>query len=111
MKYRRILREDRERSKDSSREEIALDLRKPEFQLIEARRVRRREVQMHAGMLGQKRGDASGLMCRKVVDDDVDLAPTGLGHHDVAQELDKRFTGVARDRLRDDPPVRLLRAA
>ena len=57
-----LSREVRQRAEDPSGEEVALDLSKPEFDLIEPRRVRWGEVQMDAGMLLQKRGDAFGLV-------------------------------------------------
>ena len=59
---------------DAARDDIAFDLGKPEFDLIEPRRIGGREVNVHAGMIGQELLDACGFVSRKVVDDDVDLA-------------------------------------
>src|SRR4051794_1458043 len=49
------------RGEDAARENVAFNLRKPELNLIEPRRVRRREVKVHMGMLRQERSDLLGL--------------------------------------------------
>ena len=71
-------REIGQRGEDASREQVAFDFGKPEFDLIEPGRIRRREVQMDAGMRVEKRLDLLGFMRREVIDNDVDLAPPRL---------------------------------
>src|SRR5881392_3648682 len=64
----------RGRREDAAREAVALDLRKPELDLIEPRAVGRREMQGDARMRGEPRGDRLGLMRREVVGNEVDRA-------------------------------------
>ena len=49
---------------DAAREEIPFDLGKPEFDLVEPRGIRRREVQVHGRMVEQKGADRLGLVLR-----------------------------------------------
>ncbi len=81
-------REVRDRGEDPLCEEVALDLGKPEFDLIDPRRVSRREMRVDPRMGLEKRLDSFGLVRRQGVDDYVDLtAPRLCGQH-VAEELD-----------------------
>src|SRR5204862_8340428 len=50
----------RGRREDAAREAVALDLRKPELDLIEPRAVGRREMQGDARMRGEPRGERLG---------------------------------------------------
>src|SRR5947209_20454584 len=79
----------RNRGKNAAREEIALDLREPELDLVQPRRVGRGEMQPHSGMLNQKRSDRLRFMGREVIGDHMNRSPLGLAGHDVAEELDK----------------------
>ena len=97
-----LAREVWDRCEDPTREEVALDLGKPELHLIQPGRVGRREVQMDARMGLEKRLDALGLVGGQVVDDDVNVPPARLPRHDIAQEFHEGFAGVARHRLADD---------
>jgi hypothetical protein len=54
----------RDRGEDAAREQVAFDLRKPEFDLVEPRGIRRREVQVHGRMVEQKGADRLGLVLR-----------------------------------------------
>ncbi len=90
------------RSEDATREEVSFDLGKPQLNLIEPRGVRRREVQLDAGMRLEKRVDLLSLVRREIVDDDMDLASRRLRRQDVLQEVDERRTGMARNGLTDD---------
>jgi hypothetical protein len=82
-------REVGKRREDASGEEVALDLRKPEFHLIQPRRVGGREVQMDRRLRLKKRVNALGLVSGQIVDNDVDLPASWLGRYDVAQEVDE----------------------
>src|SRR6202012_533446 len=49
---------------------------------------------MHRRMVGQKPRHSLGLMSRKIVGNDVNLAILGLRGQDLTQERDKLFRGV-----------------
>jgi len=82
--------------KDAARQQVALDLRKPEFDLVQPRRIGRREVQLHVRMLEQEAADGLGLMRREIVRDDVNRSSLRLTGDDLGEELDKGGTGVPR---------------
>ena len=88
-----------DRGKDASGDDIALDLREPQFDLVEPRGVRRREMQVHRRVGLQKRDDSSGLVGREVVGDHVNLLTGGLIGHKVRQKGDELFRGVPVRRL------------
>jgi hypothetical protein len=50
------------------RQKITLDLREPEFDLVEPRRVRRREMDLHVRMLDEE--GANGLRLMRLRDSD-----------------------------------------
>src|SRR6478672_7787840 len=79
---------------DAASDQVTLDLGKPDFDLIEPRRVGRGVVKSDTSMLGQKLGDSLGLMSGKVVHDDVDCLVSRLGGDHVDQKGDKLRTGV-----------------
>ncbi len=58
-------------------DEIAFDLGEPQLHLLQLRAVRRREVQVHSGMVGEQRLDAFRLLGGEIVADDVDLERRG----------------------------------
>ena len=60
-----------DRSKDAAGDEIALNFREPDFDLIEPRRIGRRVMNAHLGMTSQKIADRLGLMRAQVIADDV----------------------------------------
>src|SRR3954447_2507183 len=67
-----------DRRKDSATEDVPFNFGEPEFDLVQPGRIRRGEMQVHAGMGGEERPHLLGLMGRQVVEDDVDLASAGL---------------------------------
>ncbi len=73
----------RDRREDAAREDVALDLGEPELDLIQPRRVRGREVQLHTAMLGEERPHGLRLVGQEIVKNDVDLAPLRLRRDDV----------------------------
>lgn len=83
-----------DRGKDASGNDIALDLREPQFNLVEPRGIRRREMQVHRRMGLQKLGDPTGLVGREVIGDHVQLLTGGLMGHQVCQKGDELFRGV-----------------
>src|SRR5262244_2015176 len=74
---------------DAARQEVALDLGKPEFDLVEPGRVGRREMQMYVPMFDQERPHGLRLVGREVVRDDVDLSTARLAADDLAEEVDE----------------------
>jgi hypothetical protein len=97
---------------------VALDLGEPEFDLVQPRGVRRREVQVHTGMLGHER--AHGLRCvgREIVENEVNgtrprLRGDDLGQKgdDLGQKGEEVRPGVSRPVWPRIKPVRVFRAA
>src|SRR4029077_19200136 len=82
------------RLEDAASDQVTLDLRKPDFDLIEPGRVGRCVMDGDVWMLGQKRDDTLRLMSRKVVHDDVNFLFGRLGGHHVGQKGDKLRAGV-----------------
>jgi hypothetical protein len=68
----------RDRTKNSARGHIAFDFAESEFDLVQPGRVGRRVVNAHILMPSEKFFDTFGLMRRKIVGDDVNLAMTRL---------------------------------
>ena len=83
-----------DRGKDPAGDDLALDLREPELDLVEPRGVRRREMQVHRRVGLQKLGDPSGLVGREVISDHVNLLTGGLIGHKVCQKGDELFRGM-----------------
>src|ERR1700683_4270437 len=74
------------RGEDPAGDHIAFDSGEPQFNLIEPRGIGWSEMQVQLGMLGQELCDPLGLMRRKVVGDNVDLAAFGFQRHDLAEK-------------------------
>src|SRR5712691_7241072 len=90
-----LAREIGDGGKDATRQKIALDLGKPEFDLVQPGGVRWRKVNPHVGMLDQKRPHRLRFMGREVVRDHMDLSALRLAVDDLAEKLDERRAGVA----------------
>jgi hypothetical protein len=74
-----FLPEIRDRGEDPARDEVPLDLREPEFHLVQPRAVGRREVEVDPGMVGQPLPNVLRPVRGKVVEDDMQLAaPAGI---------------------------------
>ena len=73
-----FLREIFHGSEDASRNNIAFDFRKPEFNLIQPRRIRRRVMDMNATMTLEELFNAFRLVSREIIDDHVNLFIGGL---------------------------------
>src|ERR687898_1378932 len=89
-------------AEDATREQVALNLRKPQFDLIEPGGIRGREVEMDAGMRVEEGLHAFGFVGREVIDNHMNLPTPWLRCDNVAEKLDERRTRVARHRLADD---------
>jgi hypothetical protein len=83
----------------AARQQVSLDLRKPEFDLVEPGRIGRGEVQMYVRVLEQEGAHGLRLMGREIVRDDVNRSPLRLTGDDVIEEVDKGRTRVPRHGL------------
>src|SRR5712671_1087377 len=91
-------------SEYASRDDIALNLAEPQFDLIQPRRVGGSEVQVNFGMCRQEVCDRSALVSREVVGDHMDLFAAGLIDHNVCEERGELGRGVPRSRLAEYLP-------
>ena len=87
------------RLEHAARNDVALDLGKPEFDLVEPGGIGRGEVQVNLRMSIQEVVDLSRLMGREVVGNHVDLFAARLVDDDVGQERDELRRCVSHGRL------------
>src|SRR4051794_13728930 len=80
-------------------DDVALDLAKPQLDLVQPRGVSRSEVQVNLRMLRQKVLDWLALVSREVVGDHVDLLAARLVYDDVGEECDELSRCVPRRSL------------
>jgi hypothetical protein len=80
---------------DAASNDVALDFREPDFDLVKPRRVSGREVKMELGVLAQESFDGLGFVGREIVGNDVDF-PTRFhtGNH-LLQKDDELGAGMA----------------
>ena len=90
------------RSEDSAGDQIALDFGEPDFDLVEPGGIGWRVMKADLGMRGQELPHLGGLVCGKVVHDQVELLLWWLREHQVLEKGDELGTGVARGRLAKD---------
>jgi hypothetical protein len=83
------------RVEDATGDEIPLDFREPDLDLIEPRGVGRGVMELDVGMGAQEVFDDFGFMSRKVVSDDMDGNLGRLSGDQLAEKLDKFSAGVA----------------
>ena len=80
---------------DTAREEIPFDLGKPEFDLVEPRRVGWCEMEPHLRMFLQEVLDSFGLVSRQIIEDDMDLTgPFGFADY-IGKKVDEVGAGVS----------------
>ena len=91
-------------SKYAASDHITLDLREPQFDLIEPRRVGGSEVHMNISMFGQEFRDALSLVRREIVCNDVDFFALGLVHHDIVEKRHELGRGMPLRRLSQHLP-------
>src|SRR5260221_10623977 len=84
---------------NTPRNDVALDLGKPELDLVEPGGIGRGEVQVNLRMSIQKVVDLSRLVSREVVGNHVDLFAARLVDDDVGQERDELRRCVSHGRL------------
>src|SRR5215472_15939263 len=73
---------------DATGDDVALNPREAQLDLVEQGRVSRSEVQVDIGVPIQELADLFGLMCRQVVSDHMDLLECWLVDDDVCQKSD-----------------------
>ena len=81
--------------KDAAGDQVALNFREPDFDLIEPGRVGWGVMELNVGMGGEELGHGLGLVRRKVISDDVDLLALGLRGDDICEKGDELRAGVA----------------
>jgi hypothetical protein len=79
---------------DASGDDIALDLREPDFDLVEPGGIGRSKVQMHPRMSGQEGADPLGFVRREVVDNEVDVTFWRGVRYEIFEEGDKLGAGM-----------------
>ena len=84
-----------DRCEDAARNDLAFDFGEPEFDLVEPRRIGRREVKLHARMPLEEIGNRLGFVRREVVEDDVNLLPGPAQRHHFFQKSHEVAAGVA----------------
>jgi hypothetical protein len=82
-------------SEDASRNYVALNLGKPNFDLVEPTRVCRGVVDPNSGVSLKEFKNFLGLVRTQVIGNDVDLAACRLTHHNLRKEIDELGAGVA----------------
>ena len=80
---------------DATGDEIPLDFREPDLDLIEPRGVGRGIMEFDVGVGAQEVFDGFGFMSRKIVSDDMDGNLGRLSGEQLAEKLDKFSAGVA----------------
>src|ERR1700720_3522070 len=98
-----------DRSKDAAGDEIALNFREPDFDLIEPRRIGRRVMNAYLRVTSQKIADRPGLMRAQVIADDVNGLLRSLAGDQIFQKGDELCTGVAGAGLAGDLAAPLLK--
>jgi len=82
-----------DRTKDPAGDDVALDLGKPDLDLVKPRSIGGCKMDPHVGMTFDKLPDSRVAMGREIVCN-VNLLTLGKAGHDLLQESDKLRTGV-----------------
>ena len=89
--------------KDTSGDHVAFDLGKPEFDLVQPRRIGRGEMELDVGMFFEKPLHLSGFVNGDIVQDDVDFLVVRLIKEKLFEKGDEFLTGMAGYCLSPDP--------
>ena len=89
-------------SENSAGDQVALDLGKPELDLVKPGGVGGSKVQTDVGMLGEEVFDAFCFVGGEVVGDEMDLFAFWLGRDHVEEKGDELGAGVPSGRLSMD---------
>src|SRR5687767_5365249 len=82
-------------SKDAPGNQIALNIREPDFDLIEPGGVSRGIMELNLGVSSEELSDGLGFVRRKVVDDHVNLFARRLRGDHICQKRYELGTGMA----------------
>src|SRR5262244_1640034 len=82
-------------SEDASRNNVALNLGKPNFDLVEPARVGGGVVDPNSGVGLKEVKNFLRLVCTEVIGNNVDLATCRLTRHDLRKEINELGAGVA----------------
>src|SRR5260370_21559942 len=82
-------------SEDTSRNNVALNLGKPNFDLVEPAGVGRGVVDSKSRVGLEEFTNSVGLVRTQVISNDVDLATWRLACHNLCKEIDELYAGVA----------------
>ena len=101
-----------DRREDAAGEQVAFDLRKPEFDLIQPRRVRRGEIEAHVSDASIRNARTACVLCvDRLSSDHVNRARARLrwprGRRGTRQT--RRWCGAARSARRTSPDLRIER--
>ena len=88
-----------DRCENPSRDDIALDLSEPQFDLIDPRGIRWGEMQVDVGVTGKELFDLGRFVRGEIVGDDMDLFALGLMSDDIGKEGHELCRGVALSRF------------
>ena len=83
------------RSEDTSRNNVALNLGKPNFDLVKPTGVGRGVVDANSRVGLKEFKNSLGLVRTQIIGNDVDLATCRLTRHDLCKEIDELCTGMA----------------
>lgn len=86
-------------SEHAAGDDLALNPSKPDLDLIQPGRIGGREVEMHVGVFVQEPLNLGGLVCRQVVQDDVDFLLRFARTDYLTQESHELLAGVPCGRL------------
>jgi hypothetical protein len=90
------------RSEDSASDNIALDFRKPDLDLIEPTGIGRGVMDPNRWIGLEELENMLGFMCAQVVGDDVNLSALGLAGDDLVEKADKLCSGMPSGGLSHD---------
>jgi hypothetical protein len=82
-------------SEDTSRNNVALNLGKPNFDLVEPTGVGRGVVDANSRVGLKEFKNSLGLVRTQIIGNDVDLATCRLTRHDLGKEIDELCAGMA----------------
>ena len=84
---------------------IALNLREPDFDLIQPRGVGWRVVKLDVGMGLEEFPDRLSFVCRKVIGNEMDFLVRRLRGHHIGQKSHELCAGMAFSRFAEDLPA------
>ena len=87
---------------DPTSDQVTLDLRKPDFDLVEPTRIGRRVMEPNCRIGVEELKNTLGFVRAQVVGHDMNFSASRLAGHDRAQKVDKFDAGMPVGGLTDD---------